>query len=96
MRFLNTNCVCCFSKDRKVNNRPITIEYIFIQMICNKNEHLVKWSIFVNCLMSSLAYPTPFRTRPNIDYHLYMLCMYVATFHCQKGILGLGGASKTN
>ena len=56
----------------------------------NKNDHLAKWSIFVRRLMYSFAYTTPFflldPRRP-----LHMLYIYMMTFNCQKGILGLGG-----
>ena len=63
--------------------------YIFIQLMYNKNEHLAKQSIFVRCLMSSLAYTTP---SPPLDprRHLHMLYMFIATYHCPKSILGLG------
>ena len=56
----------------------------------NKNDHLAKWSIFVRYLMSSFAYTTP---PPPLDprRHLHMLYIYIATFNCPKGILGLGG-----
>ena len=51
----------------------------------NKNEHLAKWSVFVRYLMSSFAYTTP---PPPLARMLY-IC--IATFNCQKDILGLGG-----
>ena len=56
----------------------------------NKNDHFAKWSIFVRCLMPSFAYTTPF---PSLDPRrpLHMLYIYIATFSCPKGILGLGG-----
>ena len=56
----------------------------------DKNDHLAKWSIFVRYLMSSFAYTTP---SPPLDprRHLHMLYIYIATFYCPKGILGLGG-----
>ena len=59
----------------------------------NKNNHHAKWSIFVRCLMPSFAYTTPFPLDPRRPLH--MLYIYIATFTCPKGILGLGGkASK--
>ena len=63
--------------------------YIFIQLMYNKNDQLAKQSIFVRCLMSSLAStaPPPLDPRRPLD----MLCMFIATCHCQKGILRLGG-----
>ena len=70
--------------------------YIFIQLMYNKNDHLAKQSIFVRCLMSSLAFTTPFPPRPKTPF-TYVVCMFIATCHCSKGILGLGEeASKTN
>ena len=63
--------------------------YIFIQLMYNKNDHLAKQSIFVRCLMSSLASTTPFPLDPRRLLH--MLYMFIATCHCPKGILGLGG-----
>ena len=56
----------------------------------NKNDHLANQSIFVRCLMSSLASTTP---SPPLDprRRLHMLYMFIATCHCPKGILGLGG-----
>ena len=44
-----------------------------------KNDHLAKQSLFVRCLMSSLASTTPFPPRPKTP------------FHYPKGSLGLGG-----
>ena len=74
---------------------PITIEYIFfIQLIYNKNDHLTKQSIFVRCLMSSLASITHSPLDPR--RLLYMLYMIIATCHCPKGILGLGGKASKN
>ena len=55
----------------------------------NKNGHLAKWSIFVRLLMYSIAYTTPFPLDPRRPLH--MLYIYVMTFNCPKGILGLGG-----
>ena len=63
--------------------------YIFIQLMYNKNDHLAKQSIFVRCLMSSLASTTPSPLDPRRPLH--MLYMFIATCHCPKGILGLGG-----
>ena len=61
----------------------------------NKNDHLAKQSIFVRCLMSSLAFTTLFPLDPKRPLH--MLYMFIATCHCPKGILGLGGKHlKTN
>ena len=54
----------------------------------NNNYHLAKQSIFVRCLMSSLASTTPFPLDPKCPLH--MLYMFIATCHCPKGILGLG------
>ena len=69
--------------------------YIFIQLMHNKNDHSARQSIFVRCLMSSLASTTPFPLDPRRPLH--MLYMFIATSHCPKGILGQGGkASKTN
>ena len=60
----------------------------------NKNDHLAKWSFFVRWLMSSFAYTTAFPLDPRRPLH--MLYIYIMTFNCPKGILGLGeeGASK--
>ena len=68
--------------------------YISIQLMYNKNDHLAKQSIFVRCLISSLASTTPSPLDPRRPLH--MLYMFIATSHCQKGILGLGGHLKTN
>ena len=35
-------------------------EYSFVQLMYNKNDHLAKQSIFVRCLMSSLASTAPY------------------------------------
>ena len=51
-----------------------------------KNDHLAKQSIFVRSLMSFLASTTP----------LHVLLMFIATCHCPKGILGLGGKASKN
>ena len=55
----------------------------------NKNDHLAKQSIFVRCLMSSLASTTPSPLDPRRPLH--MLYMFIATCHCPKGIFGLWG-----
>ena len=69
---------------------------LFIQLMYNKNDHLAKWSIFVRYLMSSFAYTT--HSPPPLDprSHLHMLYIYIATFNCPKGILGLGGKASKN
>ena len=74
----------------KVNKRHITIEsvYLFIQLMYNKIHHLAKWSIFIRCLMYIMACTTPFPQDPRRPLH--MLYMFIATYHCPKGILGLG------
>ena len=66
--------------------------YICIQLMYNKNDYLAKQSIFVRCLMSYLASTTPFPL--DLRRPLHMLYMFIATCHCQKGILGLGGEGK--
>ena len=71
--------------------------YIFIQLMYNKNDHLAKQSIFARCFMSSLASTTP--SPLDLRRLLHMLYMFIATCHCPKGILGLGGEGehlKTN
>ena len=73
----------------RVNNRPITIEQT---LMYNKNDHLAKWSIFARCLMPTFAYTTPFPLDPRRPLH--MLYIYITTFSCPKGILGLGGGGK--
>ena len=52
------------------------------------------WSIFVRYLMSSFAYTTPFPLDPRCPLH--MLYIYIVTFNCPKGILGLGGKASKN
>ena len=47
--------------------------YTFIQLMYNKNDHLVKQSIFVRYLMSSLASTTPFPPRPKTPF-TYVVC----------------------
>ena len=56
--------------------------YIFIQLMYNKNDHLAKQSIFVRCLMSSLASTTPSPLDPR--HPLHMLYMFIA-LSCQLG-----------
>ena len=63
--------------------------YIFIQLMYKKNDHLANQSIFVRCLMSSLASTTPSPLDPRRSLHMFY--MFIATCHCPKGILGLGG-----
>ena len=60
----------------------------------NKNNHLVKQSIFVRCLMSSLASTTPFPPRPKTPF-TYVVYFY-SEMSLSKGRLGSrgGGASK--
>ena len=70
--------------------------YIFIQLMYNKNDHLAKQSIFVSCLMSSLASTTPFPPRPETPF-TYIVYVY-RDMSLSKGHLGSrgggGGASK--
>ena len=75
--------VCEIDRFTKVNKRSIPI---LIQLMYNKNDHLAKQSIFdvFFWLLKSLFPLDP--RRP-----LHMLCMFKATCHCPKGILGLGG-----
>ena len=64
-------------------------------MMYNINGFLAKWSIFVRCLISVWLV----LTLPPLDPRspLYMLYMFIAAIHCQKGIRGLreGEVSKT-
>ena len=63
------NCTCYFSNmyvKRTQDIAPICKQMvyhdradIFIQLMYNENDHLAKQSIFVRCLMSSLASTTP-------------------------------------
>ena len=57
----------------------------------NKNDHLAKWSIFVRWLMPSFAYTTPSPHPLDPRRPLHVLYIYIMTFNCPKGILGLGG-----
>ena len=63
--------------------------YIFIQLMYNKNDHLAKQSIFVNCLMSSLASTTPFPPRPKTPL-TYVVYVY-SDMSLSKGHLGSRG-----
>ena len=54
----------------------------------NKSHHL-EWPILIRCVKYSLACTTPFPLDPRRLLH--MLYMFIATYHCPKGILGLGG-----
>ena len=49
--------------------------YIFIQLMYNRNNHLAKQSIFVRCLMSSVASTTPFPPRPKTPF-TYIVFVY--------------------
>ena len=70
--------------------------YIFIQLLYNKNEHLAKQSIFVRCLMSSLASTNPFPPRPKTPF-TYVVYVY-SDMSLPKGYLGFRGEKhlKTN
>ena len=73
--------------------------YIFIQLMYNKNDHLAKQSIFVRCLMSSLASTTPFSPRPKtpFTYVVYINSdMSLSKVNLGSRGGGVGGASKTN
>ena len=63
--------------------------YIFIQLMYNKNDHLAKQSIFVRCLMSSLASTTPFPPRPKTSF-TYVVYVY-SDMSLSKGHLGSRG-----
>ena len=91
---LFSNISCEIDRQTRVNNRHITIEYINIQLMYNKNDNLAKWSIFNRCLMSFFAYSTPFPLDPRRPLH--MLYIYIATIYFPKGILGLGGKASKN
>ena len=69
--------------------------YIFMY---NKNDHLAKQSIFVRCLMSSLASTTPSPLRPKTPF-TYVVYVY-RDMSLSKGHLGsrVGGGEhlKTN
>ena len=70
--------------------------YIFIQLMYNKNDHLAKQSIFVRCLVSSLASTTPPPPpRPKAPF-TYVVYVY-SDMSLSKGHLGSRGkASKNN
>ena len=69
--------------------------YIFIQLMYNKNDNLAKQSIFVRCLMSSLASTAPFSPKPKTPF-TYVVYVY-SDMSLSKGHLGSRGkASKTN
>ena len=74
---------------------------IFIQLMYNINHHLAKWSIFIRCVVCSLACTTP-PPPPPPTHHLdprrplHVLHMFIAKYHCPKGILGLRGDLKIN
>ena len=65
--------------------------YIFIQFMYNKNDHLAKQSIFVRCLMPSLAFTTPFPPRPKTPF-IYVVYVY-SDMSLSKGHLGSRGES---
>ena len=62
---------------------------VCIQLMYNKNDHLAKQSIFVRCLCLLWLLQPLFPLDPRRPLH--MLYMFIATCHCPKGILGLGG-----
>ena len=61
-------------------------------------DHFARRSIFLSCLMHSLACTTPPPPPPPTDprRRLYMLYTFIATCHCRKGILGLGVKADKN
>ena len=68
--------------------------YIFIQLMYNKNDNLAKQSIFVRCLMSSLASTTPFLPRPKAPF-TYIVYVY-SDMSLSKGHLGSRGDGETS
>ena len=71
--------------------------YILIQLMYSKNRPFGKAVYFVSCLMSCLASTTPPPPPPLSQRRLlHMLYMFIATCHCTKGILGLGGEASKN
>ena len=70
--------------------------YIFIQLMYNKNDHLSKQSIFVRCLMSSLAStpPPPPPSRPKTPF-TYVVYVY-SDMPLSKGHIGSGGKASKN
>ena len=65
--------------------------YIFIQLMYNKKDHFAKQSIFVRCLMSSLAFTTSFPSRPKTPF-TYVVYVY-SDMSLSKGHLGSRGES---
>ena len=73
-----------------VNNRHITILYIFIQLMYNKNEHL-----FLSCLMSSLAYTAPsLLLDPRRPLHMLYMYMCIKRHFIVQRASGLGEHKK--
>ena len=68
--------------------------YIFYTVDVQKNDHVAKQSIFVRCLMSSLLLQSLYPLDPRRPLH--MLYMFIATCHCTKRILVLGGKASQN
>ena len=66
--------------------------YIFIQLMYYKNDHLAKQSIFVRCLMSSLASTTTPTLDPRRPLHMFYII--ITTCHCPKGYLGSRGGGE--
>ena len=60
----------------------------------NKNDHLAKQSIFVRCLMSSLASTTPSPPRPKTPF-TYVVYVY-SDMSLSKGYLGSRGEASKN
>ena len=71
--------------------------YIFIQLMYNKNDYLAKQSIFCQMFVVFFGFYNP-SPPPDPRRSVHMLYMFIATWHCPKGILGLrgGGHLKTN
>ena len=66
--------------------------YIFIQLMYNKNDHLAKQSIFVRCLMSSLASITPFPPRHKTAFtYVVYVCSDMSLSKAYLGSRGGGG-----
>ena len=68
--------------------------YIIIQLMYNKNDHLAKQSIFVRCLMSSLASITPFPPKPKTPF-TYVVYVY-SDMSFSKGHLGSRGVGEAS
>ena len=70
--------------------------YIFIQLMYNINDHLANRSIFVGCLMFSLACTTPSPPRPKMPftYDVYVNCGKLLSkgYHGFSGGGGGGGS----